>query len=164
METMLLIAGIVLIVLGILGSVLPVLPGPPVAYAALFLLLWDEQGKLAIDLMDFILYGAAVVIITLADYYLPVWGTRKFGGTEAGKKGSLWGMILGLFVLTPFTGALSIVIGPLIGAYVGEKLAGFNHRQAMKSAMGSFMGFAAGVALKIAYCAVVLWKFVSSAI
>lgn len=164
METVLLIVGIALILIGILGSFLPVLPGPPVAYAALFLLLWDEQGKVEIGINDFVLYGIAVIIITLADYYLPVWGTKKFGGTDAGKKGSLWGMILALFVLTPFTGALSIIIGPLVGAYIGEKLAGYNHQQAMRSAWGSFLGFAAGMVLKIAYCGVVLWKFITAAL
>jgi uncharacterized protein YqgC (DUF456 family) len=162
MDIAIVIIGIVLIVLAAAGSVLPVLPGAPVAYGALFLLLLHSTASAEINSRDFVIYGVAVGIISLVDYYLPIWGTKKFGGTDAGKRGSFWGMILGLFVLTPLMGPLSILIGPLAGAYIGEMIAHNDNRMALKSAWGSFLGFLAGTLMKMVYCGVVLWKFISA--
>lgn len=162
MDTIIAVLGIVLIVLAAAGSVLPVLPGAPVAYGALFLLLLHSEGAANIGTKDFVIYGLAVGLISLADYYLPIWGTKKFGGTNAGKRGSFWGMLLGLFVLTPVMGPMSILVGPLIGAYAGEMIAHRNNKMALRSAWGSFLGFLAGTALKLVFCVVVLWKFIAA--
>lgn len=162
MDTIIVVLGVVLIVLAAAGSVLPVLPGAPVAYGALFLLLLHSEGAANIGTKDFLIYGMAVGLISLADYFLPIWGTKKFGGTDAGKRGSFWGMILGVFVLTPLIGPMSILAGPLIGAYLGEVIAHKDHQTAFRSAWGSFLGFLAGTALKMVFCAVVLWKFIAA--
>ena len=59
------------------------------------------------------------MIANIVDYYLPIWGTKKYGGTKAGVTGSTIGMIAGLFVLPP----VGMIVGPFVGAFIGEYLA-----------------------------------------
>ena len=95
------------------------------------------------------------------DYFVPIWGTKKFGGTKAGVKGSTIGLIIGVIVLPllgvvlgPF-GIIGIIAGPFVGAYIGEKMSGVDDTLAWRSAFGSFVGFVAGTLLKVVYSLVV---------
>lgn len=136
--------GSILIILGYLGSVLPVLPGVPLALISVWLVH-------LVGMYQFPWYVLAMVTvlaagISLVDYLLPVWGTKKWGGTKAGVQGSTIGLIAGalLSFFSGGIGALGIIIGPFIGAYIGEKVAGSDNNLALKSATGSFLGFIAG--------------------
>ena len=149
----------VLAIIGIIGAIIPGIPGPPVSFVG-FLVAW-----LCLD-NDFsywyiIVTGVLAVIITVLDYYMPVWGTKKFHGTKAGQRGSTIGLIVSIFVLPwlgitigPF-GILGMLLGPFLGALIGEHIAK-NHQHALKSAFGSFVGFLFGTFLKIVYCVVVM--------
>ncbi|MBT8327382.1 MAG: DUF456 domain-containing protein [Bacteroidia bacterium] len=154
MEIAIIVIGILLIVVGLAGSILPGLPGPPISYAALLLLFFipEYQAELANNsYVWLIVLGVITGLITLVDYYMPIWGTKKFGGTPAGSRGSTIGLIVGAF-LTFFTagiGAIALLLGPAVGAYLGEKYEGKDNKTAIQSAKGSFLGFIAGTFMKV---------------
>jgi uncharacterized protein YqgC (DUF456 family) len=85
------------------------------------------------------------------DYYVPIWGTKKFGGSKWGAYGSAIGLIAGLFL-----GPCGIFIGAFAGAFVGEFLNDKNPNRALKAAFGSFIGLMAGMAVKVILCLVML--------
>jgi uncharacterized protein YqgC (DUF456 family) len=154
MEIAIVVLGIILIIIGFAGSILPALPGPPISYVALLLLFFHDKGSAAMaanNYMWLIGLGIVTIVILIADYYMPIWGTKKYGGTKAGTRGSTIGLIVGL-LLTIFTagfGALTILLAPLLGAYLGEKYAGQSEKVAIQSAKGSFLGFIAGTFMKV---------------
>lgn len=155
MDTLFLIIAFVLALAGIAGSFLPVLPGPPLSWLALLLLYFTDQP--ATDMRMLVLHGVVAGAITLLDYYVPIWGTKKFGGSPAGVRGSTIGLLVGLFFAP-----LGILLGPFVGAYLGETLGGRKQNDALRSAMGSFLGFLAGTLLKLVYGIFVLWLLISS--
>lgn len=147
--------------IGIAGAVIPGLPGTPLSYGALLLLhltkAIDYSGKFLI------IMAVIAVVITLIDYWIPIYGTKKFGGTKAGVRGSIIGLIIGVIVLPvlgivigPF-GLLGIILGPFLGALIGERMAGTPEKDAFRSAVGSFLGFVAGTLIKVIYGLVVLF-------
>lgn len=155
MDLFFIILALLLIIVGILGSILPALPGPPLALGGLLLLLFRPHYRELIagdNYVFLITFVIGTALVTFLDFYLPVWGTKKFGGTEAGKKGSTIGMILGLFLLTPIMGPLSVIVSPFLGAVVGELLAGQDKGTALRSGVGSFLGFLAGTVSKVILC------------
>ena len=164
MEIAIIIIGILAIILGLVGSVLPALPGPLIAYGGLLLLLLNETTKLSMmgnSYIWLIALGLITLFITVLDYYMPIWGTKKFGGTKAGSRGSTIGLIVAV-ILTFFTSGLAVILilaGPFIGAYIGEKRVGQSNQVAMKSAVGSFLGFIAGTFMKVAVVLVIAAYF-----
>lgn len=143
MDLIFIIAGIVLIITGLLGSLLPVLPGPPLSYLGLVFLQFTDRAPF--DAWFFVTWAAIVVAVSLIDYVIPVYGTKRYGGTPYGVWGSVAGLIGGIFFFPP----LGMVVGPLIGAYVGELIGGKDSNQAFRAAKGSFIGFLSGTLLKL---------------
>jgi uncharacterized protein len=154
MDTVLIILAFVLAAAGLLGSFLPVLPGPPLAFAGLALLWFTDQQPSA-ELLGMHLFAATA--ITLLDYYVPIYGTKRFGGTPAGTRGATVGLVIGLFL-----GPLGIIAGPFIGALLAEMIAGTASNRAFRSAIGTFMGFIAGVFMKLAYALVAFYHIFQS--
>jgi hypothetical protein len=154
MEYFLVILGVICILIGIIGSILPGLPGPPLSYLGLLLLHWTK-------LVDFsqrslIIWAVIVILVSILDYVVPIWGTKKYGGTKAGVVGSTVGLIVGI-VLLPLLGIvlgpmglIGILGGPFIGAFIGEMSAGRSSDSAWRAAFGSFAGFVAGTIMKLA--------------
>jgi uncharacterized protein YqgC (DUF456 family) len=103
-----------------------------------------------------VIWGIITVAITAMDYLIPVYGTKKFGGSKYG----VWGCTIGLFVGF-FLGPWGIIIGPFIGAFIGEIIANNNSQTALKSAFGSFLGFVFGTLLKLVACLVMGWYLAS---
>ncbi len=145
-EILILIFAIILIILGLAGCILPIIPGPPVSFAGLLLLKYTnfvEAGKLDdFDTNLWYLAGAAV-LVTVLDYIVPIWGTKKFGGSRTGTWGAGLGFVAGLF-FAPF----GLIIGPFLGAFIGEIIAGKDEKSSLRAAFGSFIGFLTGVILK----------------
>lgn len=143
----------VLCLIAIIGSLLPVLPWPLLAYVA-FILLQFTSGH-PFSWTFFIVRWLIIIFLTILDYVIPSRGTKKFGWTKRGVRGSnIWlvvaVIILPIFwiVIWPF-GLLWLLGGPFLGAYLGEKYAGKKHEHALRSARGSFIGFVTGSLLKV---------------
>ena len=158
MDIFWIIIGAILLLIGIIGSILPALPGTPIAYAGLLSLKLHSTANLNLTTSLLLWLAFFVLLITVLDYYLPIWGTQKFGGSKYGKWGSTVGLILGVF--TPILGPLSFLIGPFVGAFIGELIGGNNKEMALRSAWGSFIGFLGGTLGKVFMCFVLLFFFI----
>ena len=155
MDLILLSIGFILCIVGLIGSVLPVLPGPPLGWLGLLLL----DLTVAIP-TNYWFLGITFVIaigIFLLDYMMPAISTKKFGGSKAGAVGAVLGLIIGILTPIPF----GILIGPFFGAFIGEIV--FNKTkgpQALKSALGSFLGFLVSTFMKLTVSLVFLGIFI----
>ena len=150
MNTVLIIVAILLALIGIAGSIIPGLPGPPFSWAALLVLNFTTAAN---HNATFLIVTAAVaVVITLLDYVVPSLSTKRHGGSKAG----VWGCNIGLVVSIiglPFgpTGLIGVIFWPFVGALVGELLSGKQSREAVRAAWGAFLGFLTGTGLKLAF-------------
>ena len=145
MNIALLILAFLFLLIGIIGCIVPGLPGTPIAYAGL----WIAQ---ATDQVDFswqflLIWGIVVIIISVLDYVVPAWGTKHYGGSKWGVWGSTIGVFIGLFF-----GAAGVILGPLIGAVIGELISGKELAAALKAGWGSFIGILFGTIIKLIAC------------
>ena len=145
MEIFLLVLAFVLMLIGIIGCIVPGLPGTPIAYAGL----WVAQATERVDFSwkFLLIWGIVVIVVSALDYIVPEWGTKQFGGTKWGAWGSTIGVFVGLFF-----GAIGVIIGPLVGAILGELFAGKQLEQAIKAGWGSFIGILFGTIIKLVAC------------
>ena len=134
------------LVLGLMGCVIPVLPGPLLSYAAMLLLL---PTRYAPSKGECIAYGVTCVIVLFLDYIVPAIGAKRFNCSRWGIAGCMIGTIVGLFFGLP-----GLVFGPFLGALAGELIAGKNFSSSLKGGFGAFLGFVFGVFLKFIYSAV----------
>lgn len=145
MDYVLVILGFIAIIVGILGSFLPILPGPPIAMLGPILIHftnWANYTNTQFFWMVFIVAG-----VTALDYIIPIYGAKWMGGSKAGTRGATIGLIVGIFL-----GPLGIIFGPFVGALIGELMIGRAPEIAFKSALGAFLGFLAGTFAKIGVC------------
>jgi len=152
-DYLLLAGGIILLLSGIIGCLLPVIPGPPLSYAGLILLHFSRFAEFSNTIL--LVLGIVVFAVTLLDYLVPVWGTKVFGGSKYGTRGATIGLIIGLFL-----GPAGIILGPFIGAFVGELIYKDDMKHALKAGLGSFLGFLSGVGLKLAASFVITFYFI----
>jgi uncharacterized protein YqgC (DUF456 family) len=153
MDYVLIGLGIVFMISGILGCVLPVIPGPPLSYLGLLLLHFTEKYQFSTRFL--IIWAVITGVVYALDYIIPAWGTKKFGGSKRGVWGSIIGLVIGLFFFPPF----GIIIGPFVGAVVGELTVGKDSNAALKSGFGSFLGFLLGTLLKLIASGMMTWYF-----
>ena len=130
----------VLLLLGLIGSIIPALPGPPLSYLGL-LLSHFFISKMDVDFIFWL--AVLVVFITVLDYYLQIYGVKKAGGGKYAIRGSLVGMLSGIFLFPPF----GILIGSFVGAYIGAKTEA--NSSEVKIAFGALWGFISGAILKL---------------
>jgi len=157
LDVILVVLGFCFLAGGLIGCILPVLPGPPLSYAALLLLQITQFANFS---GKFLLITALItVVVTAVDYILPAWGTKKFGGSRAGTLGAVVGLLVGLF----FSPA-GIIVGPFAGAVAGELIAGRDKDTAFRSGFGSLMGFLMGTVMKLTVCAVFTYYFIQELI
>lgn len=145
MDIFLLVIAALLILVGIIGCIVPGLPGVPLAYAGL----WIAQAAERIDFswQMLLVWGIVTIVVSILDYIVPAWGTKQFGGTKYGVWGSTIGVFAGLFF-----GALGVIIGPLVGAVLGELIGGKEINEALKAGWGSFIGLLFGTIIKLVCC------------
>ena len=157
-DYILLILGIILMIIGIIGCLVPVLPGPPLSFLGLLLLHFTRFGSGTVTVLtNPVLYtlGVIAVVVTIMDYVVPVWGTKKFGGSKYGTRGATIGLIIGFFL-----GPLGIILGPFLGAFVGEMIFKDDLGYAFKAGFGSLLGFLTGIGLKLATSILMTYYFI----
>lgn len=153
MDFILLILGCICCLTGIVGSFLPVLPGPTISWVGLLLLYCTKQVPNNYWVLG--ITFALMVTITILDYVIPAQGTKKFGGTKYGVYGTNIGLLVGLF-FPP----LGFIFGPFLGAFAGELLFNpSNKKGALQSATGSFIGFLVSTFMKFLFCCSLLVVF-----
>ncbi len=144
MDWFLAIFGGLLMVVGLIGAVVPILPGPPISYIGLLLLHFTKWADFSSNFL--IIMALVAAVVTAIDYFVPIWGTKKFGGSKAGVRGSTIGLIIGVFLFPPF----GIIIGPFLGALIAElMLNSDDFNKALRSGIGSLVGFLMGTGLKL---------------
>lgn len=155
MDIFLLVIAFLFMLIGIIGCIVPGLPGTPISYIGL----WIAQ---ATDTVDFswqfmLIWGIVVIVITLLDYVVPAWGTKRYGGSKWGVWGSTIGVFVGLFF-----GAAGVILGPLVGAILGELVSGKQLNDALKAGWGSFIGILFSTVLKLIACGLMLTALIQA--
>ncbi|GAA3597108.1 DUF456 domain-containing protein [Flavivirga amylovorans] len=154
MDIILIIIAALFMVLGIIGSFLPVLPGPLTSWVGLLILSFADSILMSNSFIIITLIIA--ILIWLLDYIIPAMGTKRFGGTKYGMIGTTIGLIVGL--LSPIPGG--IIIGPFVGALIGELLNKSDSKTATKAAFGSFIGFITSTFIKFIAAIIYLGFFI----
>jgi uncharacterized protein len=155
MDVALLILGVLLMLAGIAGCILPFLPGPPLAFLAL--LIQQLQSTPPYTSKFLWIWAGITLVVTLLDYVIPVYGTKKYGGSRYGVWGCVIGLIFGLWF-----GPIGIIVGPFVGAFIGEMIYNSDANHALRAALGSFIGFLVGTLLKLIACFVMVYYFIKA--
>lgn len=156
MDIVLITLGALAVLIGFLGSILPLIPGPPIAWFGFLLLHFTSSVQFSTKFL--IITAVITIIIALLDYFLPVKLTKKFGGSKAGERGAMIGTIIGIFL-----GPFGIILGPFVGAFVGEIIVAPNNTErALKVAWGSFVGFLLSTGIKLIWCLIIAWWFITA--
>jgi len=154
MDILLISISVVLVLLGIVGSIVPIIPGPPITFCGLLITHFTSNNPFTVKLL--IILGGLAVLSAFIDNILPVYATKKFNGSKKGVWGSAIGLLLGLFFFPPF----GILIGPMIGAFIGEIIDGKTANRAVRPAFGSFIGFLSSIFLRFGLSIVMAYVFV----
>ena len=153
MNELIYIVSFIFLLIGLIGAVIPVIPGPFISFVAV-VLLYTTSGLNITTKMVWIL-GVFMLISTIGDYVLQILGVKKLGGGKKAIRGTIIGTVIGLF-LPPF----GIIIGAFIGAFIGAKSESDNFSQALKIAFGAFIGFVLGTLVKLAYSIYVIYYII----
>ena len=152
METIIIILAILAGVIGIAGSIIPGLPGPPVSWVGLLLLfLWGPEEM---PTKTLIIWGAVMLAVSIIDYLVPMYFTKMTGGSRYAERGAMVGLLLGI-IFTP----IGMILGSFLGAFLSELYwGGKSAGAALKAAFGSFLGFITGTGLKTIVSVLILWR------
>lgn len=160
MDTVISILAIIAGVIGIAGSILPGLPGTPISWVGLLLLyIWGNGTNAAGDpvtMRMLIVWGVVVAAVSVIDYFVPMYFTKLTGGSRHAERGAMVGLILGI-IFTP----VGMILGSFLGAFLMELYWGNkNAGDALKAAVGSFLGFITGTGLKTIVSVILMWKII----
>lgn len=151
--TLIVIAGLVLNGLGIIGCILPVLPGPLLSWLSLLLFyLLPDHG---VGTWTLVITFVLMLGVTTIDYVVPLLGAKRFGASREGIIGGMVGIVVGLFFFPP----IGIILGPLLGTIAGDLISGGTFAAALNSGMGSLIGFLVGTSIKLVYSIAIVILF-----
>jgi uncharacterized protein YqgC (DUF456 family) len=157
-DVLLAILAVILGLIGVVGSVIPALPGPPVSWVGLLLIYFTGYSEMSLGFL--LVWLGVVIVVTVVDNLLPVWMTKKWGGSRAATVGTVIGMIAGLFL-----GPWGLIIGPFVGAFVGELVGNRSEGHvALRVAFGAFVAFMCGVGIKLIASGMILFYIVKELI
>jgi uncharacterized protein YqgC (DUF456 family) len=156
MDVAIVIFGVLLLIAGVAGCIIPGIPGPPLAYLSLLLQQLKEEPPFTLQFM--LIWAGITAVVTVLDYIVPAAGAKRFGSSKQGIWGAVLGLIAGIFFFPP----VGIIIGPVVGALVGEFIAGKKSNEALRSAFGTIVGFITGIVLKLIAVGVMGWYFFSN--
>ena len=155
MTTSLIILGLLLALVGLVGCILPVVPGPPLSFVALIILSYAKNWEPFSPTFLMIMAGLTI-IVTILDYVVPASGAKKYGASKLGVWGSLIGMPMGFFLFPPW----GILIGGIVGALAGEFVAGKKRGKAIRAGWGIFVGYMVSTGLKLAFSFILFFFYV----
>jgi hypothetical protein len=158
MEIIIIISALLFMLLGLVGSFLPFLPGPLTSWLGLFVLSYADGVTISTTFL--IVTFIVALLIFILDYIIPAVGTKRFGGSKSGMIGVSIGLVIGLISPIPF----GIIIGPFLGALIGELMHKNDVNRATKAAFGSFIGFITSTFLKFIVAVVYLGLFISKVV
>lgn len=152
-----LVLAVILFLLGLAGTVLPVMPGVTLIYGGM-VLYGVLTGFTTLDKNFFILQGLAVLLVFAIDYLATAIGSRRFGGSKYAVWGAIIGIIIGLLTLGPF----GIIIGPFVGAVTAELAIGKQPNKAVRTGFGTIIGLLGGTVLKLSIeVLMIIWFFMT---
>jgi uncharacterized protein YqgC (DUF456 family) len=154
-EATMIVVGSILILLGLAGSVLPILPGPPLSFIGLFLLALLKHFSPPLTPTLVIILAIVTILVILMDYILPLLGAKRYGASKWGVWGSVLGMVIGIF-WSPF----AILVGAFVGAVVVEWLAGKKKGEALRAGWGVVMGTLFATILRLGVSGMMTYYFV----
>jgi len=155
MDIFLIILGLILIIIGFIGCIVPGLPGPGLAWAGLLV---TTLSNVIPDNWSLIGVGFVIVlVITVLDYIIPAIGTKKFGGSKYGTYGAIIGVLAGIFF--PIPGG--IIVGAFLGAFIGELLRNNDVALSLKAAFGAFIGFLVSTGLQLIVVIIFLIQYIN---
>lgn len=155
MTIFLITLAVVCLLTGLAGCVIPVLPGPPISYLGILFLHFSKEYDYSLTTLLVLL--ALVIVVTILDYVIPMLGSKYLGAGKWGSAGSFIGTIIGLFFL-PW----GLIVGPFLGAFIGEKISGKGWHDAFVAGTGSLVGFLVGTLIKVLLCLYMIWIFIES--
>ena len=165
MDVLIVVFAVIFGILGLLGCIIPVIPGPPLSYIGLLILyLWHDNmqsfyGDITFDLTGkfMLVWLAITVAVTILDYIVPVFFTKITGGSKEAMRCSIAGTIIGMLFFPPF----GIILGAFFGAFLGEMI--MNNKKlgaSLLSGLGAFMGFILGTGMKLAACGMMMYYII----
>lgn len=157
-ELFVLILGSIAVIAGIIGCVVPVIPGPLLSFLGLILLSIPAAFSLYSPWILVVL-GAAAVIAQILDNILPALSSKKAGASRAGVWGSIVGMFLGMIFFPP----VGVFVGAFVGALAAEIILNPENQAPLRAAMGVFTGTLLGIVLKLAVAGTITVYFVVGA-
>ena len=154
METVIVILAILAGVIGITGSILPGLPGTPISWVGLLLLyIWGPEEM---QMKTLVIWGIVTIVVSVVDYVVPMYFTKMTGGSRYAERGAMAGLIIGI-IFTP----VGMILGSFLGAFLSELYWGKKSgSEALKAAVGSFLGFITGTGLKTIVSCIIMWKII----
>tara|TARA_B100001029_G_C14942331_1_gene383914 strand:+ start:372 stop:893 length:522 start_codon:yes stop_codon:yes gene_type:complete len=152
---------LIILLLGIIGCFLPVVPGPPISYVSL--LVFHFFTSYDISVTNLLISALLVIVVTVFDLWVQVYGVKKFGGTKKAINGSIIGLLLAILipVFSMFIPVLSfllpivpflIIFGPFLGAFIGAQMDEEDINKSLNIALGALAGFILGTLLKFLVC------------
>ncbi len=156
MDIFLLLLGVIFCLVGIVGSFLPILPGPIASWCGLLILNFTSLVNFSFSFL--IITFLIAFTVSIIDYIIPILGVQKLGGSKGGQIGATIGLLFGLFILGP----LGLIFGPFLGALTGEVISNKNISNSILPAFGSLIGVLAGTVLKTIITVVFLIFFLYS--
>jgi uncharacterized protein YqgC (DUF456 family) len=155
--TLLAILCFVLMAAGLLGIFLPILPGVPLAWLGLFIYAIGT-GFDRISILTTVVFFILMLLSLLLDLLAPMLGASKYRASRYGIIGAFIGLMIGIIAF----GFWGIIVGPFAGAFLGELITRRPPKQALRSALGAFLGFIAGSLVKTILVLIMLGFFIAS--
>ena len=149
------IVTLLIMAVGLVGTVLPVIPGILLIYAG-YLLYGFATGWQAYGLTAIVVWSIVTGLVLLLDFYAGAMGAKRYGASRSG----VWGSLIGGLIGTLAAGFPGLILGPFVGAAVGELLGGRSYQEALRSGWGTFIGFMVGSVVKIAIGVVMIGTFI----
>ncbi len=157
MTTALIIIGLLFSIAGVIGSVLPIIPGPILGFLSLIIISYSKSWE-PFSVTFLVIMGCLTAVISVLDYIVPAAGAKKFGASKLGILGSVVGMIVGFFVIPPW----GMLVGAFLGAIAGELIEGKDGKDALRAGWGVFVGNIMGACIKLAFTITVLILYIKA--